>query len=242
MRGFSQMVDALGGVTVHLDCPFYELIYDLDDQAWTYFELPAGNVLMDGETAYRFVTLRYVESDFGRSKRQRQFLWALRNQARDTNLILRLPELWTAFQQTFFTDLSLLEMIELARFGLSIEPENVRSAALTNSELERYITSAGADVLRIADRSKVQAVIDNVWGGTSLADTGRSDPATCRPKPQGVPSFVAQQVVPAGPVPEPTLAVDVGDAAEEELEAAAVGGGGGETGEMPPEQPEVTTP
>lgn len=260
MRGFEQMVDALGGVNVQLDCPFYELIYDLDDQAWTYFQLPAGDVLMDGITAYRFVTLRYVESDFGRSKRQRQFLWALRNQARDTDLILRLPELWNAFQQTFSTDISLLDMIRLARFGLSIEPENVRSAGLTNKELQRYITPAGADVLRIVDRSIVNEVIDNIWSGTSLAQTGRTDPSACPPPPQGVPSYVLQQVLP-GPAAVATEAPDIADvenatpaeAAEiipiEELPTPAldeavttgVGDGGGETGEMPP-NPGATTP
>jgi polyisoprenyl-teichoic acid--peptidoglycan teichoic acid transferase len=259
MRGFEQMVDALGGVNVQLDCPFYELIYDLDDQAWTYFQLPAGDVLMDGITAYRFVTLRYVESDFGRSKRQRQFLWALRNQARDTDLILRLPELWNAFQQTFSTDISLLNMIRLARFGLSIEPENVRSAGLTNKELQRYITPAGADVLRIADRSVVNDVIDNVWSGTSLAQTGRADPNACPPPPQGVPSYVLQQVLP-GPavVAEVPDVVDVENAAPaeptnivpiqelptpalDEDVTAGVGDGGGETGEMPP-NPGATTP
>ncbi|MEZ4639248.1 MAG: LCP family protein [Caldilineaceae bacterium] len=229
MRGFAQMVDALGGVTVHLDCPFYELIYDLDDQAWTYFELPAGDVLMDGETAYRFVTLRLIESDIGRSRRQRQFLWALRNQALDTNLIVRLPELWTAFNQTFSTDFSLLEMVQMARFGLAIDSENVRSAALTQAELERYITPAGADVLRIADPSKVQYVIDNVWSGASLAETGRLNPNACPPPPSGVPNYVIQQV----PVPNTAATPEAGG--EETADAGspeAVGGGADASADM----------
>ncbi|RME58574.1 MAG: LytR family transcriptional regulator, partial [Caldilineae bacterium] len=199
MRGFRQMVDALGGVTVHLDCPFYELIYDLDEEAWTYFELPAGDVLLDGEAAYRFVTLRYLESDFGRARRQRQFLWALRNQALNSNLLLRAPELWNAFQETFATDLSLFQMLDLARFALSLQPENVRAAALTGKELERYITASGADVLRIADPEKVAQVIDNIWEGESLAATGRRDPNACPPKPQGVPAYVTELLTPTPP-------------------------------------------
>lgn len=238
MRGFAQMVDALDGVTVHLDCPFYELIYDLDEQAWTYFELPAGEVLMDGETAYRFVTLRLIESDIGRSRRQRQFLWALRNQALDTNLIVRLPELWTAFNQTFSTDFSLLEMVQLARFGLAIDPDNVRSAALTTAELERYITPAGADVLRIGDPAKVQAVIDNVWSGASLAQTGRMNPNACPPPPGGVPNYVLQQVPVPGaegtpPATEETAAAEsTGDETVDAGDQTGVGGSGGESGEM----------
>ncbi|MBI1294153.1 hypothetical protein GC175_04240, partial [bacterium] len=229
MSGFAQMVDALGGVTVHLDCPFYELIYDLDDQAWTYFELPAGDVLMDGQTSYFFVTLRLIESDIGRSRRQRQFLWALRDQALDTNLIVRLPELWTAFNQTFSTDFSLLEMVQLARFGLSIDSDNVRSAALTTAELERYITPAGADVLRIGDRSRVQSVIDNVWSGASLAQTGRSNPNACPPPPQGVPNYVVQELG----VPDPTVTDPEADVETVEGEVSeGIGGSGGESADM----------
>jgi polyisoprenyl-teichoic acid--peptidoglycan teichoic acid transferase len=219
LKGFEQMVDALGGVDMQLDCPFYELIYDLDVQAWTFFELPAGTVHMDGITAYRFVTLRYIESDFGRSRRQRQFLWALRNQAIDTDLILRVPELWRAFNETFSTDLSLIGMVQLARFGLSIQPENVRAAALTDKELERYITAGGADVLRIANPARVQEVIDNIWSGsTLLAETGRRDPESCPPKPGRVPTYVTQQVV----LPVPGVPV------VQEEDPDSIGGGGGE--------------
>lgn len=201
MQGFQKLVDALGGVTVHLDCPFYEIIYDLDDNQWTYFELPSGDVLMDGNTAYRFVTLRYLESDFGRSRRQRQFLWALRDQALSSDLLLRAPELWTALRQTFATDLSLLQVLDLARFAITLEPNNVRASALTNKELARYITANGADVLRITDPSKIQAVIDNIWEAPSLANTNHVDPLNCRPKPQGVPGYLSGVPTPT-PLPQ----------------------------------------
>lgn len=196
MTGFQPLVDALGGVTVELDCPFYELIYDLDIEDWTYFTLPAGTNLLNGQQAYFFVTLRLVESDIGRSQRQRQFLWALRNQALDMGLITRLPELWSAFNQTFSTDLSLLEMISLARFGLNLSPENVRSGAITNRELDRFITAAGADVLVMNDPAKVQSIIDNIWSSDTLAETGRHDPAACPAPPRGVPNYVRTMLTP----------------------------------------------
>jgi hypothetical protein len=128
----------------------------------------------------------------------------------------------------------------------------VRSAGLTNKELERYITPAGADVLRIANRNVVDAVIADIWSGASLAQTGRTDPNACPPPPNGVPSYVVQQVLPnpnATPATPVVAEVDnalPADAAEivplEELPTPAandaatggVGDGGGETGEMPP--------
>lgn len=197
MDGFEQAVDTLGGVTVNLDCPFYELIYDLDNQRWDYFTLPAGEVVLDGVSARWFVRLRLIESDFGRARRQRQFLWALRDQVLNQNQLLRIPELWSAFQQTFATDLSLLQMLDMARFAVSLEPHNVRAGAITGDHVDRFITANGADVLVINDMSKIDALIDGIWEGESLAEANRiDDPASCPPPPSGVPNYVQTMLTP----------------------------------------------
>jgi len=214
MDGFEQVVDTLGGVTVNLDCPFYELIYNLDTQQWDYFTLPAGEVVLDGESARWFVRLRLIESDFGRARRQRQFLWALRDQMLNQNQLLRIPELWNAFQQTFATDLSLLHLLDLARFGVSLEPSNVRAAAITGDHVDRYITANGADVLVINDMSKIDALIDGIWDGESLAAANRMDPASCPPPPRGVPNYVQTLLT---PTPAP-----VADGAQPEGESTPI--------------------
>jgi len=197
MRGFEQVVDALGGVTVNLDCPFYELIYDLDAQEWSYFVLPAGENLLDGQSARWFVRLRLLESDFGRARRQRQFLWALRNKALDANLLLRIPDLWNAFQKMFSTDLSLLQMLDLAHFAVALDADNVRAAAIAGDQVDSVITANGADVLVISDQAKIDALIENIWDSKSLAQANHIDPgAGCPPPPQGVPSYVQKLLTP----------------------------------------------
>lgn len=200
MSGFEEVVDTLGGVTVNLDCPFYELIYDLDEQKWDYFTLPAGEVVLDGVSARWFVRLRMIESDFGRARRQRQFLWALREQVLSKNQLLRIPELWSAFQQTFDTDLSLLQMLDMTRFAVGLEPGNVRAAAITNAQVDRFIAASGADVLVINDPSKIATLIDTIWDGESLAEANRTDPASCPAPPKGVPNYVQTLLTPT-PVP-----------------------------------------
>jgi LCP family protein required for cell wall assembly len=203
MTGFQSVVDAVGGVTIHLDCPFYEPILNLTTNEWEYFTLPAGEVEMDGETAYWYVRLRLRESDIGRARRQRQFLWALREQALNTNLILRFPELWSAFRETFTTDLTLWELIELARFGMALDPANVRASGITLKELQSFTTESGAAVLIIADPTKVKAVIDGVWDAPAMADTNRQGIAGCEPIPQGPPTVVLESLDPqAQPAPE----------------------------------------
>ena len=186
MDGFIDVVNAVGGVTVHLDCPFYEPIFNLNTNAWDYFALPAGDVWMDGDTAYWFVRLRYRESDIGRNRRQRQFLWALRDQVSKTNLLAKFPELYGAFQSTFTTDMGVLDMLDLMNWGTNLDAANVRAGGLSLSDLQSYTTAEGASVLRIADPGHVRAVVEGVWSAPAMVDANRQDTTRCQPLPAGI--------------------------------------------------------
>jgi len=186
MDGFVRVVDAVGGVTVHLDCPFYEPIFNLTSQSWDFFTLPAGDNQLDGDSAYWFVRLRLRESDIGRSARQRQFLWALRDKMLSANLITRFPELWGAFQDSFATDLGLIQLIDLVGFGTSLNADNVRAGGLTLADLRSFQTEQGASVLGIANPGRVRAIVNGVWDAPTMASSYRRDPAACPPLPQAV--------------------------------------------------------
>jgi LCP family protein required for cell wall assembly len=197
MTGFQSLVDAVGGVTIHLDCPFYEPIFNLETQAWEYFTLPAGDVTMDGETAYWFVRLRLRESDIGRAQRQRLFLWALREQALRTNLILRFPELYSAFRETFSTDLNLIEMIDMAQFALSLDADNVRASGITLADLQQARTDGGAAVLMINDPQRVRSVVEGIWDAPAMAEAYRQDSTRCAPIPTYAPNIATDTAAPA---------------------------------------------
>ena len=83
---------------------------------------------MDGATAAKFARYRYASNDFSRAARQQQLIWAIREKAMQTDIFPKIPELWKALSKTFKTDLSLLDVIRLARFGsgLSVEPGSRR--------------------------------------------------------------------------------------------------------------------
>jgi LCP family protein required for cell wall assembly len=201
MTGFQSVVDAVGGVDLHLECPFWEPIYNLDTGAWEYFTLPAGDVHLDGESAYWYVRLRLKESDIGRSNRQREFLWAMRDRVLSDNLLLRFPELWKAFRNSFSTDLSFVQIAELIRFGISLDPDNVRASGITLKELDSHITEAGASVLIITDPAKPQGVVDNIWDAPAMMDANRKSPEKCAPIPTGSPVIPTQVVSPVATAP-----------------------------------------
>jgi LCP family protein required for cell wall assembly len=200
MDGFVDFVDALGGVTVYLDCPFSEPIFNLSTQRWESFRLPAGENLLDGQDAYWFARLRYNESDIGRSRRQRALIWAMRDRITATNAITRLPQLYSAFQNTISTDLSLLKIAGLAQFALGIDAANVRAGGLTLRDLQNYTTPGGAQVLIIGNPTHVRNLVANIWEQPAMADAYRAEAAGCEPPPSvAVTAGVeTQQSLPAG--------------------------------------------
>ncbi len=205
MTGFQDIVDAVGGVTVQLDCPFYEPILNLTTNSWEYYTLPAGQVHLDGEAASWFVRLRLRESDIGRGERQRQFLWGLREQVLSANLLPRIPALWNAFSGSFSTDLTLLQLIDLVRFGVSLDAANVRAAGITLRELQSYTTERGAAVLVINDRQRVQEVVEGIWSAPAMANAYRKDVNTCPAVPEGAPVIASADTPAAAPTAVPTL-------------------------------------
>ena len=77
-KGFTELVDKVGGVDVYLDNPFSEP-KQFEGEAASNFTLPAGKNHLDGTKALFFVRARYASSDFERAKRQQQVLIALKD-------------------------------------------------------------------------------------------------------------------------------------------------------------------
>ncbi|MFA9431704.1 LCP family protein [Egicoccus sp. AB-alg2] len=71
-RGFVDIVDALGGVSMYVEEPLQ------DDNA--NLDLEAGCVRLDGADALAFVRARHIDNDFGRMGRQQRFVTELRNE------------------------------------------------------------------------------------------------------------------------------------------------------------------
>jgi LCP family protein required for cell wall assembly len=71
-RGFVDIVDAIGGIDMHLDQPLYDQRANLD--------LGAGCQHLDGAEALAFARARGLDNDFGRIARQQRLLVELRDQ------------------------------------------------------------------------------------------------------------------------------------------------------------------
>jgi LCP family protein required for cell wall assembly len=205
MEGLERLVDALGGVTVNLECPLYEQTPDPKNQSkLVNWSLPAGPNLLNGADAKKFATYRYIQSDFGRVRRQQQLIWAIRNRALQLDVIPRIPELWTALKDTFETDLGLLDMIQLARLGLEMEPQNVHGVVLDQDVMLPWTTPGGGSVLIVKDQAALEKKLAGLFSSQPIADLGKKQGPKCPPPPAGFPNLNPTPVLTATPEITPT--------------------------------------
>jgi len=120
LDGFRQMIDEVGGVTVTVDRPIRDYLYDWLDGSPRGFFLDAGTQTLDGRTALAFVRSRRGsgDNDFTRAARQQQLLLALRSKLTDPLMLPRLPAILDIAGNTIKTNFPperIDEMLELAR-------------------------------------------------------------------------------------------------------------------------------
>jgi LCP family protein required for cell wall assembly len=147
--GFTNVVDALGGVEVCLE--------DAVNDPQSRLVLPAGTSIVDGEQALAFVRARKTlgdGSDLQRIQRQQAFLSSMIREATDTGLLLnplRLYEVLDAGTSSLTTDSGLADRNVLQDTALSlrgVRPENV--TFLTMPWVER---GDGANVIIDTERA-----------------------------------------------------------------------------------------
>lgn len=182
MDGFVPMIDALGGITVTLETPFYDMWQSPTTTATIELYLPAGVNHLNGYQTYLFSRLRYIGTDVGRASRQRVVLWALRDRLLSGNYLAQLPQLLETFGKTVSTDLGLFDIASLASVAMALDEEDIRSGGLQIRDLLSYRTNGGAAVLVPNDPAHVREVVSSVWSqqAPTLAESfvGSGDIAT----------------------------------------------------------------
>jgi LCP family protein required for cell wall assembly len=115
-----ETVDILGGITVHLDKPFFEGKQFVEgNECGGEFSLPAGDISLSGDKALCYSRARFATSDFDRARRQQDVLLAIKEKALDLGTLTnfnKLNELLGVMGNDIRTDMEPWEMQEL--FGI----------------------------------------------------------------------------------------------------------------------------
>jgi len=161
LEGFRKIVDTLGGVDVEVTCP-----HTVTWGGETY-HFSKGLQHMNGAELMIYVRARRGSSDIDRARRQQRALLAMRNRARELNLLPRLPLLYKALSESVQTDLSLLDLIDLARLGLNISPDRVHGQVIRYPLVRGTVTSRGESVL-VPDLPGIRSLIEHAFESPPL--------------------------------------------------------------------------
>jgi LCP family protein required for cell wall assembly len=165
-EGFQKLVDEVGGVTIDVERPIRDDEYPDQNFSLRRIFFQPGLQRLSGETALWYVRTRHADSDFGRARRQQQFLLALRKQALQLNLLPKAPAILAALGDTFKTDLRPQEMIALANIAKDVDTSRIVSRVIDESMTTHWVTPAGAQV-ELPYAAAVKQVSQEVFGSSS---------------------------------------------------------------------------
>jgi len=130
-KGFSDVIDSLGGVELNLDKPFSEAVPFEEG----YISLPAGKQTIDGKTALLYTRARMSSSDFDRSRRQQEIIKAIYAKAIGSGIIFnpyRLDKLLKIVENNFKTNMKVGEIEETVKLFKNIKSPTIKTKVIDN--------------------------------------------------------------------------------------------------------------
>lgn len=115
MRTFVNIVNAVGGIDVHIP----------DKETARTTDLPIGNHHLDGGEALKLVRNREGGS-FERADNQSIVICALRKKLTSPGIVTQIPALIESFQDNIRTDFTPEQLSQLACLGTQIPPQNIQ--------------------------------------------------------------------------------------------------------------------
>ncbi|RLC63280.1 MAG: hypothetical protein DRI48_08630 [Chloroflexi bacterium] len=188
--GFINIVDALGGVDVAVECPLSDTFPDpTSPEGQTDVDWLPGIHHLDGKHALWYARSRWSTSDFDRNRRQQQVLRGLYRQIKRLDIIPKIPQLWGTLDENVSTDLGLDELLYLGSIGSRLDMMNVKSSFVGRGVLRSWTAPNGAYVLvpyyealgslvsealapPASARVQQRAVRVEVWNGTPYEGLG----------------------------------------------------------------------
>lgn len=147
--GFVSIINNVGGINVNA---YYNLTdkCDLPQASYDgYCSVGPGTVYMDGRTALWYVRSRYSTSDFDRTRREQEVIYALFSKLLSLNAISRIPELYNIYQNSVETNINLETVVSLAPMApILLEKDAIRRYYIGPQQVSSYIVpESGAAVL-----------------------------------------------------------------------------------------------
>lgn len=150
---FETFVNEIGGIDIYvpetIDDDYFPDRYTF---GYDPFYLEAGQHHLDGETALKYARTRVTfGGDFDRSQRQQAVILAVRDQVvrldQLPRLISKAPSLMSTLGDAVRTNMSLEQIVQLARLASEVDPEQIVSAVIDHNYTAAAETLSGDQVL-----------------------------------------------------------------------------------------------
>jgi polyisoprenyl-teichoic acid--peptidoglycan teichoic acid transferase len=160
--GFEKLVNLIGGVVVDVERPIKDNEYPDQDYNVRRIFFQPGLQRLDGESALWYVRTRHADSDFGRARRQQQFLLGVRRQALQLNLLPKAPAMIAALSDAVKTDLRTTEILGLANIAKDLDSSRVTNRVVDESMTTHWVTPTGAQV-EVPDRAAIKKLVQELF-------------------------------------------------------------------------------
>jgi len=184
LDGFSQLIDALGGITVNVN--YYVPIggeptkhYLPDD-----YIAPGPNQHMDGARALAYARGRYGLSDYLRMQRQRCMINAIVTKADPVNLLSRYQQIAGTAQNIVTTDIPQSVVGDFADLALKVKDAGIKSVVFDDSVIKPAypdydkIRSMVEDAIHPPAPGSSSTAPTQTSAGSAAADTSASAPTS----------------------------------------------------------------
>lgn len=139
-NGFEEIIDALGGVEINMTATEAQFLKD-----WVNVDAVEGTNLLNGKNALYFARMRKLDSDFGRTTRQRQVVSAMFAKLRSSNPFTMYAAAYQ-LMPNLRTNLSYFELIQfMMAFAGMNDADNL--SIPSDGTYYDYTTPGGAMVL-----------------------------------------------------------------------------------------------
>jgi LCP family protein required for cell wall assembly len=127
LRGFVELVDALGGVTVDVRRSVYDagVSPPVEGEPLIEIDLEPGRHTLDGRQALAYVRTRWASSDYDRMHRQRCVMGALAQQASVGRLLRAFPTLASTVKRFVLTDVPLERLPDLVELLAGLDSKQM---------------------------------------------------------------------------------------------------------------------
>ena len=161
-RGFSALVDELGGVEVDVECPIMDCFWlDGTDRPCVMMAVDAGRQRMDGATALAYVRSRHGTGDRDRTRRQQAVLVGVAREVRAAGL-RGLPGLWRTAAAFVDTDIEASDALYYGSYALDTPLDQIHGFAVRHPMTARHVTPDNKHVL-LLDREQFDRALEAMF-------------------------------------------------------------------------------